>query len=259
MPQTQTPSLIADPDELIKYAVLDEGGLGVNLYVFLCGVHGGLRLRSAAGGVAELEIGRFEANGVDVHRVPASLTRVPATREWYLVEKGDAIALMIAAVRLCGPVAYAFMWTKRNQPIFCDALQWSGPLMGHVPWQLAQAFRVGRSDLWEAASSMMLQLIARVPTASRMVALCEHAFESGGWELDLATANRLLRRRQEWAIMSVRCSAETARLFLCGVPLYLSMRDWALLALYLLTARRDLAQSVPQLKRPLAISETRTS
>ena len=129
--------------------------------------------------------------------------------------------------------------------------------MGHVPWQLAQAFRVGRADLWEAASSMMLQLVARVPNASRMIALCEHTFESGGWELDLKTANSLLHHRREWAIQSVECSCDAARLFICGVPLYLAMRDWALLALYLLTTDRELAKSIPQLVRPLAISETR--
>lgn len=257
MPRTPTPSLLPDPSELVKYAVLDEGGLGINLYVFLCGVHGGIRLRSAAAGAAELEISRFQTNGVDVHRIPASLVAVPDTRQWVLIEKGDAIALMIATVRLCGVAAYSFMWTKRTMPVFCDALHWSGPLMGHVPWQLAQAFRVGRSDLWEAVSSMMLQLIARVPNASRMLALCEHAFETGGWELDLATAKELLHRRREWAILSVQCLEDDARLFICGVPLYLAMRDWSLLALYLLTTNRELAKSIPQLRRPLMISETR--
>ena len=259
MQQIQTTSLVPDPAELVKYAVLDEGGLSINLYVFICGVHGGIRLRSAAAGAAELEISRFAANGVDVHRIPASLVAVPDTRQWVLLQKGDAVALMIAAVRMCGVAAYSFMWTKRSMPIFRDALHWSGPLMGHVPWQLAQAFRVGRADLWEAVSSMMLQLIARVPNADRMLALCEHAFETGGWELDLATAKELLHRRREWAILSVQCSDDDARIFICGVPLYLAMRDWSLLALYLLTTNRTLATSIPQLRRPLLMSETRAA
>jgi hypothetical protein len=257
MPQIRPTSVVRNPDELTKYAVVDEGGLGINLFVFLSGVHGGIRIRSAAAGAAELEIGRFGGNGVDVHRIPASLVKVPDTRQWVLLERCDAIALMISAVRICGVSAYSFMWTRRTEPVFCDALHWSGPLMGHVPWQLSQAFRVGRADLWEAVSSMMLQLIARVPDAYRLAALCEHTFETGGWEMNLATANRLLKRRGEWAILAVECSSETARLYVCGVPLFVSMRDWALLALYLLTTERDLARSIPQLIRPLAISERR--
>lgn len=258
MPQTPPPtSLVPDPDELVKYAVLDKGGLQVNVYVFLGGIHGGLRLRSAANGAAEMEIRKFGGSGVDEHRIPASLVRVPPTRVWCLLDKADAMALMIAVVRLCGPAAYSYMWTRRTEAVFCDALHWSGPLMGHVPWQLAQAFRVGRSDLWEAVSSMVLQLVARVPVASRLAALCEHAFESGGWEMDLATATALLKRRNEWAILAVRCPEDQARLYICNVPLYCALRDWALLGLYLLTTERELAARIPQLTRPLAISELR--
>ena len=255
MPQTPTLSLVPGPDEFVKYSVLDEGGLRINAYVFLSGIHGGMQLRGAANGVVELRMRNFARSGVDEYRIPASLVQVPDTRTWLLLKEGDAVALMIAVIRLVGPAAYSYAWTQRAEAVYREALLWSGPLMGHIPWQLAQVFRVGRSDLWEAASSMVLQLVARVTSAARLSALCEHAFESGGWELDLKTANALLPLRQQWAILCTRCSEPAGRLYLCGTPLFIALRDWALLALYLLTVDRELAAGIPQLHRCLRISE----
>ena len=257
MPQTRPPSLLPRPDDFTKYCVFDEGGLQINIYVFLTGVHGGMQLCSMANGAVGLRYCKFDGRGTEEHRIPASLVEVPPTGEWCLLSKQDAINAMVAVVRFGGPPAYSFIWTQQTKAIYMEALLWTGPLMGHIPWQLAQVFRVGRSDLWEAASAMVLQLVARVSGASRLHALCEHAFGSGGWEMDLATGQALLRRRDEWEIQAVRCPDRKARLFLCGVGLYVAMRDWALLCLYLLTAERELARSIPQLRRPLVISEIR--
>lgn len=257
MPQTPRPSLLPSVDDFVKYSVFDEGGLALNMFAFLAGVHGGMQLCSMPNGAAGLRYCKFNGHGTEEHRIPATLTAVPKTGEWTLLQKDDAVRVMIAVVRLGGAPAYSFMWTQIEKPVYREAVLWAGPLMGHLPWSLTQVFRVGRSDLWAAASVMVLQLVARVPNASRLYALCEHAFGSGGWELDLATSRALLRWRQEWEIQCVRCPERTARLFVCGVPLFLAQRDMALLALYLLTQERELAESIPQLRRPLAISQIR--
>lgn len=246
-----------DVDAFVKYCVYDEGGLQINCYAFLQGIHGGMQLCSLPNGAAGLRLCKFDGRGTDNHRIPVTLVNVPQTGSWCLLGKDEAVKLMTAVVRWGGPAAYSFVWTQQEKPVYREALLWSGPLMGHIPWQLAQVFRVGRSDLWEAASSMVLQLVARVPVATRLHALCEHAFGSGGWEMDLGTGRALLRLRNEWDIQCVRCSDRKARLFLCGVGLFVSMRDWALLALYLMTTDRKLAEQIPQLRRPLAISEIR--
>ncbi len=257
MPQTPPPSLVADVDAFTKYCVFDAGGLQINTYAFLQGVHGGMQLCSLPNGAAGLRFCKFDGRGTEEHRVPATLVSVPQTGSWCLLGKDEAMQMMTAVVRTGGAAAYSFMWTQRCQPVYREALLWSGPLFGHIPWQLAQVFRVGRSDLWEAASSMVLQLVARVPASSRLHALCEHAFGSGGWEMDLATGRALLRLRTEWELQCVRCDDRKARLFLCGVGLFVAMRDWALLCLYLLTSNRKLAEQIPQLRRPIAISAIR--
>lgn len=243
---------LPNADDFVKYCF---EGLDVNLFALMIGLHGGMQVRAIGNGAAALRFCKFDGKGHNEYRVPATLVLTPAGAEWSLFSKDEAIQVMCAVVRQAGPAAYSFIWTQRGKSVFREALLWSGPLMGHVPFQLAQVFRVGRSDLWMAGSAMVLELVARVPNASRLQALCEHAFESGGWELDLATANALLPKRVEWAIQCVTCTSDVARLYLESKPLYVSLRDWALLACFLLTSGRELAAAIPQLRRPLAISE----
>lgn len=216
-------SFFTDAVAIAKYACL-ETTPPVNLFLFLNAIfHGTSVACSAETGVATL-------TGRDLAvQVPLSLT----TGRSGQLGKDDAVELALACCRIHGVQGFCYAWTRRGEPIFRELVATLRSAMGHLPWQLEAAWRIGRADLYDAVAVLQLQLVSEMPEAYRLDTLADRLF-SAAWTLDAATGADLGGYAQEWGIMAARCGEADARLEVAGQPLFIAQRDWAFLALNLL-------------------------
>lgn len=163
------------------------------------------------------------------------------------IPKDDAIELALACCRIHGPQGFCYAWTRREEPIFKEIVITMRTAMGHFPWRLDAAWRVGRADLYDAVGILLFRLAAEIPETYRLETLSDRLF-TAPWRLDATVAWQVGRLAREWGIEAVECKEEDARLVIAGVPIFIAQRDWALLALNLLFMPA-LGDRIPEVER----------
>ena len=210
----------------------------VNLYLFLNAIYSGIEVTLCE----ETGVGTLTGEGLSL-KVPLSLLNSRSGQ----IPKDDAVALALASCRIHGPQGFCYSWTRREEPIFKEVVATLRPAMGHFPWQLDAAWRVGRADLYDAVGILFFRLAAELPEAYRLDTLSDRLF-TAPWTLDATTACELGKLAKEWGVEAVQCEKEDARLVVAGVPIFIAQRDWALLALNLLFMP-ELGDRIPEVER----------
>ena len=210
----------------------------VNLYLILNAVYGGVEVKcSHASGTARLV-------GKDLSvQIPLSFV----AGEDGLLSQDDAVELALACSRVHGPQGFCYAWTRRTEPIFKQLVSVLRPAMAHFTTELEAAWRCGRADLYDAVSILLFRLASEMPEAYRIDTLSDRLF-SAPWTLSCAAGLRVGELAQQWGIMAVVCAEEDARLVVGGINLYVTQRDWSLLALNLLFMP-ELGDTIPEIER----------
>ena len=242
MPPPSSParSFFKDVDAIAKYVCV-ETTPPLNLYLFLNAIYGGIEV------ACDAEQGTATFTGHDLKvRIPYSLTNGHSGQ----LPKENAIELAVAACRVHGVQGFCYAWTRRNEPIFKEVVATLSSAMGHLPWQLAVSWRIGRADLYDAVAVFHMQLVSEIPEAYRLDSLADRLF-AVPWTLDASTGYELGVLAQQWGILAVPCAEKDARLVVAGVPLYIVQRDWAFLALALLfmPSMERMAEAIPEVSR----------
>lgn len=210
----------------------------LNLYLFLNAIYSGIEV------ACDDDLGVATLTGANLRlQVPLTL----ASGRTGQLPRDDAVDLALACCRIHGPQGFCYAWTRRTEPIFREVVLTMRTAMGIFPWQLDAAWRVGRADLYDAVGILFFRLAAELPEAYRLNTLADRLF-TAPWTLDATTACALGEIARGWGVEAVKCAEEDARLVVAGVPIFITQRDWALLALNLLFMP-EIGDSIPEVRR----------